>query len=382
MAEKPKEENGKAPEEVRPKWTDMNNILKIYKYYSKTYSWMHLVVAEGKFSKKKFLRLKKYYNWFSIPDAGYLAVMQGILKKGAKELEWEYNEDFDVNLEEVSDKKEKKQILQSIEGTGDSGLPEEILEFIKKFPDFTKKLIALDLDNKKPEEILEVMNMTADAISASGDRFRVAFQELLSKISKEEPKSMMELSDLMEKWNLHQITSLSNIVKTRLDTIESLEKAIHKEETYELKEDNSIHRILEKNMWLIDERYWIAQSNKSLRTYLGDEMMKEDAEFKFKRPDFVCVNKSEKGIIILEIKRPSIELKKKEIDQAELYLRLIDKYKGEPGLSVDVYLIGAKISKEAQEVVKWRKNITIKTYQDFLEDCRNRYQEYLKISEK
>jgi hypothetical protein len=182
--------------------------------------------------------------------------------------------------------------------------------------------------------------------------------------------------------NLHQITSLSNIVKNRLDTIGSLEEAIHKEETYELKEDNSIHRILEKNMWLIDERYWIAQSNKSLRTYLGDAMMKEDAEFKSKRPDFVCVKKSEKGIIILEIKRPSIELKKKEIDQAELYLRLIDKYKGETGLSVEIYLIGAKISNEAQEVVKWRKNITIKTYQDFLEDCRNRYQEYLKISEK
>ena len=366
-------------EEERPKWTDINDILKIYKYYDKRYSWMHLVVAQGKFSKKKYLRLKKYFNWFNIPDAGYLAVVQNILKKGAKELDWEYNEKLDVKLEEVTDKKEKKEILKSEKS---NGVPEEILEFIKKFPDFTKKLITLDLENKKPQEILEVMNMTADAITASGDRFRVAFQELLSKISQEEPKSMMELSDLMKQWNLHQITSLSNIVKNRLDTIGSLEEAIHKEETYELKEDNSIHRILEKNMWLIDERYWIAQSNKSLRTYLGDAMMKEDAEFKLKRPDFVCVKKSEKGIIILEIKRPSIELKKKEIDQAELYLRLIDKYKGETGLSVEVYLIGAKISNEAQEVVKWRKNITIKTYQDFLEDCRNRYREYLKISEK
>src|SRR3989344_6789777 len=270
-------------EEERPKWTDINDILKIYKYYDKRYSWMHLVVAQGKFTKKKYLRLKKYYNWFSIPDAGYLAVIQNILKKGAVELDWEYNEKLDVKLEEVTDKKEKKEILKSEKS---NGVPEEILKFIKKFPDFTKKLISLDLENKKPQEILEVMNMTADAITASGDRFRVAFQELLSKISQEEPKSMMELSDLMKQWNLHQITSLSNIVKNRLDTIGSLEEAIHKEETYELKEDNSIHRILEKNMWLIDERYWIAQSNKSLRTYLGDAMMKEDAEFKLKRPDF------------------------------------------------------------------------------------------------
>lgn len=284
-------EKKKAKEEERPKWTDMNDILKVYKYYSKRYSWMHLVVAQGKFSKKKYLRLKKYYNWFSIPDAGYLAVIQNILKNGAKELEWEYDKDLEVRLEEVKDEKEKKEILKSDKS---GGAPEEILEFIKKFPDFTKKLISLDLENKKPEEILEVMNMTADAIAASGDRFRVAFQELLGKISQEEPRSMMDLSDLMEKWNLHQITSLSNIVKSRLDTIASLEEAIHKEETYELKEDKSMHRILEKNMWLIDERYWIAQSNKSLRKYLGDEMMKEDAEYKSKRPDFVCVKKVKK----------------------------------------------------------------------------------------
>ncbi len=363
-------------EEERPKWTDMNDVLKVYKYYSKQYSWMHLVVAQNKFSKKKYLRLKKYFNWFAIHDAGYLAVLQNILKKGAQELEWKYKNDLEVKLEEVTDKKEKRDILKSNKS---SGIPEEILEFIQKFPDFTKKLISLDLENKKLEEILEVMNMTADAISVSGDRFRIAFQELLGKISKEEPKSMMELSDLMEKYNLNQLTSLLNIVKSRLQTIETFEQMIHNDKTYEIRGDKSVHRVLENSMWLVDDKYWIVSSNKSLRDFIGVGMEKEDKKYKSKRPDFVCVDHDNK-IIILEIKRPSVELKKEEIDQAVLYLRMIKKYHSQKK-PVEVYLIGNTISEEARDIAELMPTIKLQTYQEFLEKCRARYKQYLNIVE-
>ena len=63
-------------------------------------------------------------------------------------------------------------------------------------------------------------------------------------------------------------------------------------------------------------------SNKSLRDFIGESMEKEDKKYNKKRPDFVCVDHDNKTII-LEIKRPSVELKKEEIDQAVLYLRMI-----------------------------------------------------------
>ena len=199
-----------------------------------------------------------------------------------------------------------------------------------------------------------------------------------NKISNEtDNKSMDDLCDLMDSWSLMQITSLLQIVKKRLNDIDIFEKMIYEIHDEKTNTDKSIYRILEKSMWIIDDSYWIVQSNKSLRTFIGDEIEKTYSK---KRPDFVCVNHGNK-LIILEIKRPSIELAKDEIDQAELYQRIIKKYKGQNYNSIRVILIGNKISDEAREVVDLRKNIEIKTYQDFLESCRKRYDEYLKVIE-
>ena len=192
---------------------------------------------------------------------------------------------------------------------------------------------------------------------------------------------MQELSDLMDKWNLYQITNLVNILKTRLETIETFEQMIQDEKTYEINTDKSIHRVLEKSMWLIDENYWIVQSNKTLRTFIGDEIIKLNPEYQNKRPDFACVNRENK-LIIIEIKRPLIELKQKEIDQAELYMRLVKKFKGQKYSSIEVYLVGNKISNEAREISEFRRGIQLKTYNDLLEEAKKRYQEYLKIIEK
>ena len=224
----------------------------------------------------------------------------------------------------------------------------------------------------------QILDIAQATISDTSERLKTAYKEVIKKISTQDPKGMHELSDLMEKWNLMQITSLANIVNNRLETISMFEEMIHDDNTYEINTDKSIHRVLEKNMWLINDSYWIAQSNKSLRTFIGDEMLRSDGDYKNKRPDFACVN-HDKKLIVVEIKRPSLTLRKNELDQAELYQRLIKKYKGTTYSGIEVFLIGNKVSEEARDIVELRKGIQIRTYQDFLEKCRKRYQEYLEV---
>lgn len=238
------------------------------------------------------------------------------------------------------------------------------------------KLLAL-LENEDPNFIFQILT----AVGGSSERFKLELKQLLAKLpqDKTSTKGLEELSDFMDKWNLHQITSLLSIVKARLQTIATFEQMIHDDSTYEIRGDKSIHRVLEKSMWLIDDKYWIVSSNKSLRDFIGKELEKVDKEYEKHRPDFVCVNHADR-IIILEIKRPSLELKKKELDQAELYLRLVRKYMAEKK-PVEVILIGNKISEEALEIAEIRTAIKIQTYQDFLERCRGRYEEYLRIVE-
>lgn len=365
MVDNPKKQEG---------WADRNIEVKKYKASGK-YGWLHLIIGQNKITQKKFLRLKRYMNWFSIPNPEYLEYIQGMLKKGAKELSWEYNEQKEVKITE--DKFDDTIQTDNV----NLNVSDDMIDFIEENPEFTKKVIALNIKSKDKEFLFELQEIIDEAIVKSGDRFKTAFKELVQGLTKEDAKGMNELSDLMKKWNLYQITSITNVLKNRLDTINTFEELISDAKTFEINTDNSIHRILEKNMWLIDENYWIIQSNKSLRTFIGNEILKENKKQSKKRPDFACVNPTDEKLIIVEIKRPALILKKAELDQAELYHRIIKKYKGKNYRSIEIYLIGNKISDEAREIVDLRKGVQIRTYSDFLENCRRRYQEYLKIVE-
>ncbi len=266
----------------------------------------------------------------------------------------------------------KKEIITVVEN-----LPQAIESLPKqKRKDIPDQIIKI-LETEDPNFIYQILS----AITGSSERFKLELKALLEKIPKDKgsTKGLEELGEFMDKWNLHQITSLLGIIKSRLQTLETFEQMIHDESTYEIRGDKSIHRVLEKSMWLIDDKYWIVSSNKSLRDFLGEELVKRDRQYAKKRPDFVCVNHDNR-IIILEIKRPSVELKKAEMDQAELYLRLIKKYKADKK-TVEVILVGNTISDEALEISEIRTLIKIQTYQDFLEKCRARYEQYLKIVE-
>ncbi len=356
-------------------WKQRNNIIKTLRA-NDDHGWLHLYIAQNKDTLKTLMRLKKYMNWFSIPSPTHLVLIQKMLKEGAKELGWDYDESCDIKIE----------VNSGLHEVNDSGIhqgeiPDEIIDFIENYPDFVQKLISLKIMTDDINYIFDLIKILNDSIMQSGFRIKVAFKELVEKISKQDAKSMQELSDLMEKWSLLQITSFVNIIKSRLDTIEIFEKMIHDENTYEINTDKSIHRVLENSMWLIDENYWIVSSNRSLRNFIGDEIVKHYSEYAKKRPDFACVDYENK-LTILEIKRPSLELTKKELDQAELYQLLIKKFKGQSYRSIEVYLIGNSISEEARDIVDCRKNVIIKTYNDLLDNCRRRYKNYLEIFER
>lgn len=86
--------------------------------------------------------------------------------------------------------------------------------------------------------------------------------------------------------------------------------------------------------------------------------------------------------VLVEIKRPSIELKKNEVDQAELYLRLVRKHKAGGRGKTKIFLVGKTISDEARELAEMRSYPTLLSYSDMVSSCRQRYQEYLKIVEQ
>jgi hypothetical protein len=314
-----------------------------------------------------------YYRFNTITKNKFFSMYREYGLNAAIEfLKQDFPSDFPKDeYKELPSKKESKKVFDNLTEAAEklsqkdrNKLPNKLIDLInKQNPQFVFDLLQA-IDQKNLEE---------------NGRLKIALQQIIAKLSKQPDQAMNELSDFMDKWGLLQITSLLSILKSRLETIKTFEEMIHNENTYELRGDKSIHRILEKSMWLLDDKYWIAQSNKSLREFIGKELEKSDKKYERKRPDFACVN-STGDLILIEIKRPSVELKEREINQAELYLRIIKKYKSENKKPI-IYLVGKTISSEARELADLRGYPKICTYQDIIDNCRHRYQEYLKIIE-
>ena len=246
-------------------------------------------------------------------------------------------------------------------------------------PDFLKKLVqAIDPDKiskKEFDNVVEIFGDISDALTNANAGFREAFLAVVEKLPKQKQRALEDLALLLQGWSLQVVTNVAQQVKARMETIELFEKQIQDEKTFEIIGDNSIHRILERAMWLVDERYWLLQSNNTLRKYIGEEMSKKDKEkYGKKRPDFVCGTVNNK-LIILELKRPSHSLSVEDLNQLETYTVIAEDYKNYS--SYEGYLVGSKEDSELRRYLRRRSGFKVLHYADIIERTMGRYKEFL-----
>lgn len=178
--------------------------------------------------------------------------------------------------------------------------------------------------------------------------------KVLSQIAELTEEESRKLDDILSR------THLSNIVKTiaeiddRLQTLNDMESLLfdHEKETLEVKH---LQKVLDKNLWLFGENYTLFAStegamHRTLKRYASEKLgidTEEIATKSRKEVDLFLSRSSEISEVrhenlIIEIKRPSIVLGKKEYDQIDDYARTIAK---EPSLNGEnmhweYYLIG------------------------------------------
>lgn len=260
----------------------------------------------------------------------------------------------------------------------------EYQDLFEKHPDFLRKLVESinpeELSKKDFNRVIEIFGEISDALTNANAGFREAFLGLLKKLPSQKERALEDLSLLLEGWSLHVITNVAQQVRARIETISLFEEQVQNPNTYEILGDNSIHRILERSMWMIDERYWLMQSNKTLRHFIGNEMQKRDIEkYGQKRPDFVCGTVDSK-LIILELKRPSHSLKVEDLNQLETYSVVAEDYL--KFSSFEGYLIGARKDAELERYLKRRKGMRVLFYSDIIGSIKTRYHEFLKTIEE
>ena len=281
--------------------------------------------------------------------------------------------------------KTKQELLQRVQEKQKTGrqAKRDLKQLVSDYPDFLKHVVAsidaAKLGKQDMEGLVAVMGQLADAVSSANTGFRQAFLSVVRKLPKQGQRALEDLGLLLEGWSLQQVTSVAQQVRSRIETIELFKKQITDKRTYEIRGDRSIHRILERAMWLIDERYWLLQSNATLRTLIGEEMSRKDKKkYAKKRPDFACGTVGER-LIIVELKRPAHALAVEDLNQLETYVTIAEQYTSTSFRSYEAYLVGNKKSEDLTRRLKHRSSsFKVRTYTDLVADTEHRYRDFLK----
>ena len=309
-------------------------------------------------------------------DQGYLFEEDEIFKRLGRELHkllLKKQKDFiDRTAETLIKKLESENVFPDFEKT-EIGMErkEEFINVTKsifklqpklfiKVPPLQKKsflgLLKLLVDSDERENIIKII----DAI--------------VNDMSTEE---RTELVKLLETTKINNIVRTVKQVVGRVKSIEILKLLVLDFEKYTNERDH-IQKVMEDCFWLFGEQYTLATADKDFVTALkkyyidilnksliGDEKLVVDSEEKNRRPDlFLCrqspltpSNVLMEENIIVELKRPDVEIGMKQYRQIEDYMNLIintPQFNGETRIW-KFYIVGKNISKEVEMKVRQRQ---------------------------
>src|SRR3989344_3200727 len=192
---------------------------------------------------------------------------------------------------------------------------------------------------------------------------------ILKELSKSTSEDIVRFSSLLNDLKLNQISMMASLVYQKLKVIDLLEKTC----CDTTRSERDVHEIFERNCWMVGKEYEIIQSDRSLSTYLG-ENMPIDTETR-KRPDIIGKKiPYTEDIVLIELKAPGIKLKANHIGQVLTYKALIERHK--PNVkNIHCFVFGY----EKDTSFTLSRDATIKTFSELAAELRDEYREYQKI---
>lgn len=303
--------------------------------------------------------------------------------------------DQSVKITKVVDWEEIKKVIDNNYSLRLNWISEE--EALTKLEEDTSKITVKEVVDKRPTlatEILENINLEkfdstqlSDFLNKISERDRDAitleinlFEEIIKSLNPRDTKSIDNFLEILDKVSIHGVNTTMQFVLGRLEKIKIFEELINNDKTYEIKGENSIHKFLERNIWILNEKYEILASNKALKVEIGKNYKAKHRSSK--RPDFV-LKASDSELVIAEIKKPKYEIKNNDLIQIMDYKSLANKLSG-INYSYDGYLIGKHFSDEVKAFGEdmSKMGIYLKSYSDIVSDVNMRYKRLLEILEE
>jgi len=281
--------------------------------------------------------------------------------------EWIENKLIEIskNLEKEQAEERRKKFLgnRNIQASLKK-LPKEIQEKIKKLIEETiPKLNELSQRNATI-----IMDLLIRAIESN------EMLSILKKLEEADIKDIQKLAKLLQRWGIYEINSTTEHIQYRLGVIDKFEQVIGNIKSLEYKD---IHKLLEKNLWLLNDNYSLYASNKSLKTILDNKVSKKFKKHIKDRPDIIVKTLIDKFLII-ELKRPSHKIGSQDFAQVSQYKTIIAS--NQPNAKfIECYLIGSEFDEAVRNPDYEKIGIYLKSYSEILQEAKERYKEILNV---
>ena len=165
----------------------------------------------------------------------------------------------------------------------------------------------------------------------------MSLDESLKLAANEKETPVAFIAKILKKARIADLSSFGRIAEERLNVIERLECLKDDPNTAE----SLLQDLLEEAPWLINPQWAPISSNETFSTlrrefekyyekHTGNSIHLEPFSESNRRPDFVLSN-LDKGLHIIEIKRPNHKLTNQEMDRVVTYYNTLDKFLKDPG---------------------------------------------------
>ena len=196
-------------------------------------------------------------------------------------------------------------------------LRQEINRRLEKLPEHRREFARLAMERvmrkfygETEERISPIVSVVLDTLE------RDEYWVVLQKIDDARHGDVENFAEALSSFGLLEIAMMAQQSNRRLQFLDDLDDLVCNADTKE----QTIHKALEKNLWILGAEYSFMASNKTLaktiEEYTGEKFSGERAN---KRPDLFLANDVQGKYLLIEFKRPSHTIKREDENQAEEY---------------------------------------------------------------
>jgi len=237
-----------------------------------------------------------------------------------------------------------------------SKLPEHKRDFAKRALDKVLK----NYYNESEEKIDTVISVVLDTLEKD------EYYEVLLYIEESSDKEIVDFAEALSEFGIVELSVVGVQAKNRAKFLDFFERLILNDKTSEA----DIHKSLENNLWILNEKFSLMASNVSLNKICQDYLDKKFKDKrKNKRPDLVLCQDYRNDILLIELKEPNKTIGRDEQGQAEKYRDDLNTMF--PNSHIAVLVLGKSVNPKIDSKYN-NETIILDSYKSIVSKARNR----------